>query len=246
MPFALALHDISKTFRETSGKKTVALDRVSLEISQGEFFVFVGPSGSGKSTLLRIMSGLESPSGGAVRRGEGITTSDMSFVFQQFALLPWRTVSQNIALGLLARDMTETERQNKVRKELTRFGLDAFGDSFPRELSGGMKQRVGIARALVGEPKLIFMDEPFSELDSFTAESLRKETLRVWEETRPTIIMVTHLIPEALELADRIAVLTPHPGKIEKIITNPLSRPRAMRSEEAFRLEDELARLIKP
>ena len=219
---------------------------VDLEIFNGEFFMFLGPSGSGKSTILRIMSGLEKDFKGKVEFGQGITRKDMSFVFQEFALLPWLTVSENVELGLLARNMTIPERQKVVRAELELLGLEKFGHVYPRELSGGMKQRVGIARALATNPKVMFLDEPFSELDSFTAEELRKKLLSIWQERRMTIIMVSHIVPEALELADRIAVLTPRPSKIEKLMENHLSRPRQKRTEEFFRLEDELYRVIKP
>ena len=246
MDTLLILKHISKTFTEDRGQKFLALKNIELEIVAGEFFVIVGPSGSGKSTLLRIMSGLEPNYGGGVEYAPGLERSDIGFVFQQFALFPWLNVFENIALGLRARHLSEEVVKKRTEKELGRFGLEKFADSFPKELSGGMRQRVGIARALAVDPKVIFMDEPFSELDSFTAEKLRKEFLRVWKETGQTIIMVTHLVEEALELADRIAVLTPRPGKIEKIIINSLPRPRDKRSQEFFRLEDELYKLIKP
>lgn len=241
----ITLKNITKNFGEHDTDLHVLKD-ISLEIPSGEFFVFVGPSGSGKSTLLRIMSGLEKSYSGEVVLEEGITQKDMSFVFQQFALLPWLTIAQNVELGLIARHIPEDERRAKVMEELKVFGLDKFAHVRPRELSGGMRQRVGIARALATDPKIIFMDEPFSELDSFTAEELRKELLAIWHKRRPTIVMVTHIIPEALELADRIAVLTPRPGKIEKIVTNTLPRPRVTRAKPFYDLEDQLYRLVKP
>lgn len=242
----LTLKNISKTFQEDRGKKLMALKDINLEIVSGEFFVVLGPSGSGKSTLLRVMSGLEPNHGGRIEYGSGITPRDFAFVFQQFALFPWLTVRENIALGLRARHQEEHAIQERVARELRRFGLEKFAEYFPKELSGGMRQRVGIARALAVDPKVIFMDEPFSELDSFTAEELRREFLHIWKETRQTVVMVTHLIDEGIELSDRIAVLTPRPGKIEKIVKNALPRPRDKRSQEFFRLEDELYALIKP
>lgn len=175
-----------------------------------------------------------------------ISRSDFSFVFQQFALFPWLTVFQNVELGLLSRNFSAKLRSSKVLTGLERLGLERFAQAFPRELSGGMRQRVGIARALVTSPKIIFMDEPFSELDSFTTSNLRQEFLEIWRQTKPTIVMVTHLIEEAAELADRVAVLTPRPGRIEKILPNPLPRPRQKRSKEFFQLEDELYQLVKP
>lgn len=243
---AIILKNITKIFTEVPGKRLVAVERVTLEIFSGEIFVFLGPSGSGKSTLLRIMSGLEQEYSGEMRYGPGLEASDISFVFQQFAILPWLTVSENVGLGLVSKRVSQQVREEKIRKELKRLGLEKFANAYPRELSGGMKQRVGIARALATDPKVIFMDEPFSELDSFTAEELRKEVLAIWQESRPTIIIVTHLIEEALELADRIAVLTSRPGRIEKIAVNSIPRPRQKRSENFWRFEDELYRLIKP
>lgn len=226
-------------------RELIALKNINLEIGRGEFFVFVGPSGSGKSTLLRIMSGLETEYQGSLQV-DGITQSDMSFVFQQFALLPWMTAAENIALGLVARHVPVEAQASKVAQELKRFGLEKFAHSYPKELSGGMRQRVGIARAFATDPKIIFMDEAFSELDSFTAHELRQELLSIWQERRVTIVMVTHIIAEAIELADRIAVLTPRPGKIEAIVENDIPRPRRMRTEAAFAMEDKIASLIRP
>lgn len=243
---AVILTKITKIFQETHKKEVVALKHINLEIDAGEFFVILGPSGSGKSTLLRVMSGLDKLYQGNVELGAEPKKNEVGFVFQQFALLPWLTVYENVELGLLAKGIPEHKRREIVIKELKQFGLEKLADSYPKELSGGMRQRVGIARALAIDPKIIFMDEPFSELDSFTAEELRKELLRIWQERKPTIVMVTHLIEEALELADRIAVLTPLPGKIEKIVVNHLGRPRDKRSPEFYRLEDELYKLIKP
>ena len=235
----ITLDHVSKTFLE-EGRPITAIEDVTLTIHEGEFFVFLGPSGSGKSTLLRIMSGLEKKYRGRVTMDDSITTA---FVFQQFAIWPWMTVEENIGIGLVARGINPRER---VARELERFGLTKFAHAYPRELSGGMKQRVGIARALAVDPHIMFMDEPFSELDSFTAAALRKEILSVWKDTHTTIVMVTHLIPEALDLADRIAVLTSRPGKIEKVLSNHLPRPRKLRSKEFFKIEDELYALIKP
>jgi len=255
MKSLITLTHVSKEFVEEGESGVTALDDINLEIFPGEIFVFVGPSGCGKSTILRIMSGLEKKFSGNVALGEGISQKDFSFVFQQFALLPWLTVAENISMGLVARNVPSRHIKERVNKELKRFGLEKFGDDHPHELSGGMRQRVGIARALATDPKVIFMDEPFSELDSFTAEELRKELLRIWQDpdwvkgerrSPPTIVLVTHIVEEALELGDRIAVLTPRPGKIERIVTNSLSRPRELRSQSFHTLEDELYRLIRP
>ena len=223
-----------------------ALHDITLEVQEGEIFVLIGPSGCGKSTILRIMSGLERASEGSAVLGLGITKSDIAFVFQQFAILPWLTVFQNVSMNLLSRRLAKHEIHKCVMQELERRGLKEFANSYPHELSGGMRQRVGIARALVGEPKILFLDEPFSELDSFTAEELRQELLGIWQERKLTIILVSHNIPEAVQLGDRIAVFTPRPGELEKIFVNNLPRPRIKRSEGFYKLEDEITEIIKP
>jgi ABC-type nitrate/sulfonate/bicarbonate transport system ATPase subunit len=246
MSSILSLKNVSKHFDDRPNERMLALRDIDLEIYTGDFFVFLGPSGCGKSTLLRIMSGLEKKYEGGVVLASGITRADFGFVFQQFALLPWLNVFQNIELPLVARKLSEADRHERVIRELGQFGLEKFAHHYPHELSGGMRQRVGIARALVADPKVVFMDEAFSELDSFTAEELRKELLQVWAERNMTIVMVTHIIPEAIELGSRIAVMTPRPGHIEKLIENKMPRPRKQRSQEFFDLEDELYRLIKP
>lgn len=246
MEALITLKRVKKVFTDDPVRHLVAVEDINLEITSGEFFIFLGPSGSGKSTILRIMSGLEHEFQGELKYGEGVSQKDFSFVFQHFALLPWLTVSENVGLGLEARKVHEHERHAIVSKELKVFGLERFSKSLPHELSGGMRQRVGIARALATEPKVIFMDEPFSEIDSFTADELRKELISIWRERHPTIVMVTHMIGEAVELADRIAVLTQRPGRIERIVQNSLPRPREKRSSSFYALEDELHRLIAP
>jgi ABC-type nitrate/sulfonate/bicarbonate transport system ATPase subunit len=244
MKNTLTLTNISKTFKEYTGRTVHALETVSLEVKEGEFFILLGPSGCGKSTLLRIMSGLEKTFRGECVLGKEITPRDIGFVFQQFSLLPWLTVYENVALGLYARGTDEKTIHAVVMRELTRLGLEKFKDERPKELSGGMRQRVGIARALAVSPKILFLDEPFSALDSFTAAELRKELLAIWEKEKMTIVMVTHNIDEAIELGDRIAVLSARPGKLEKIVDNTLARPRVLRNEDAYTLEDTLLGLV--
>lgn len=245
MSAILSLKNISKTFKDDNGKKHKALDDIDLEIASGEFFVILGPSGSGKSTLLRIMSDLEKEFEGKLSFS-GDSEKNFGFVFQQFALLPWLTVYENIELGLIPKKVPQKIRHEKIMNELKIFELEGFANSYPKELSGGMRQRVGLARALVIEPQIIFMDEPFSELDSFTATKLRKELLEIWQKRKMTVVLVTHLVEEAIELADRIAVLTPRPAKIESIIQNTITRPRHKRSEEFYTLEDKIYQIIKP
>lgn len=243
----LKLNNIRQIFH-VAGKKqpTIALDSITCSINPGEFFVFLGPSGAGKSTILRIMAGLEKPHRGEVAWGNDTTHLDSNFVFQQFALLPWLTVADNVELAILSRESNAAIRRKLVMKELAEFGLRDVANVHPRELSSGQRQRVGLARAFVSNPKVIFIDEPFSELDSFTARKLQEELIRIWQERKPTIVMVSNNIQEALLLADRIAVVSHRPAKVRKIIPNDLPRPRNPRSEKFFSLEDQLSDLIRP
>ncbi|MBI3458765.1 ABC transporter ATP-binding protein [Candidatus Azambacteria bacterium] len=245
----IILKQLTKRFSDENhrlSREMPALENINLEIMPGEFFVFLGPSGCGKSTLLRIMSKLEKKYEGSIEFDSEEFLSRIGFVFQQFALFPWLSVFQNVELALIARSVPDHLRKEKINTELKLLGLEKSAHLYPHELSGGMKQRVGIARALVTDPDVIFMDEPFSELDSFTASQLRKEILSIWRARQKTIILVTHIIKEAIELADRIAVLTPSPGKLEKIFVNHLPRPRHERSDEFYKLEDQLIEKLKP
>ncbi len=238
MNTAISIGSVSKVFKRDRESMT-ALHEVTMDIRDNEFFMILGPSGCGKSTLLRIMSGLDTATRGTVKYGENLDMKRRGFVFQHFALLPWLTVRQNIELALLKHESDESKRKKIVHAELERFGLTKFEKSFPKELSGGMRQRVGLARAFAVKPDVLFLDEPFSELDSFIAEELRLELLTLWKEQKMTVVMVTHLIPEALELGDRIAVMTGRPGTINAIIDNTLPRPRNKRSPEFFALEEQ-------
>jgi NitT/TauT family transport system ATP-binding protein len=240
----IKLRNVNKVFGPADNRITV-LSGINLEIGKGEFFVFVGPSGSGKSTLLRIMSGLEKSFKGELFLDDG-QKPKTSFVFQQFALMPWLTIFENVELALMSHSLSPDERKARVNRELKTLGLQKFANAHPRDLSGGMRQRVGIARAIVGEPEIMFMDEPFSELDSFTAAELRRELLEIWEKRRMTVVMVTHIVSEAAELSDRIAVLTPRPGRIERIVANKLPRPRQNRTKEFFDMEDLVTKIIRP
>jgi NitT/TauT family transport system ATP-binding protein len=241
------LKNISKTFPAREGKRgTHVLEDVNLTVHEGEFMLLVGPSGCGKSTLLRIITGLEKYSKGTVEFHKPFNIKDVSFVFQNFGLLPWLSVAQNVELGLIGRGVRPEERKEKVDKILSRFGLSDFRDHPPHDLSGGMKQRTGLARAFVTEPKIIFLDEPFSELDFITAKYLRETLLAMWAQHGVTIVMVSHYLEEALELADRIALFGDRPGTIIDVVKNELPRPRSPRSLPFFDLEDEiLAKLRK-
>ncbi len=245
----LKLEGIRQLF-PLKNKDVVVLDNINLTVSEGEFVALVGPSGCGKSTLLRIIAGLVKPSAGKVIfRGEEIKgiNLNVSIVFQTFGLLPWLDVTENITLGLEARGVSLKERLRKAFKYIDLVGLEGFEEAYPRELSGGMKQRVGIARALVMEPELLLMDEPFSALDAFTAQNLREEILRLWSSgnlSLKSIIMVTHNIEEAIYLADRVVVLSTHPGKIIGDIRVGMKRPRDKDSVEFTKLYDKIYSMV--
>ena len=242
--------DLSKSFAGPDGRPVPVLDGISLAVDEGEFVALLGRSGSGKSTLLRCIAGLIAPTDGEVLfRGERVvsTNRETTMVFQTFALLPWLTVQENVELGLEARGVHPAERTERALRAIDLVGLDGYESAYPKELSGGMRQRVGFARALVVEPAALLMDEPFSALDVLTSENLRGELLELWEGQRfptKTMIMVTHNIEEAVLLADRILILGTNPGRIRADMTNPLPRPRARRTPDFDALVDEIYRLM--
>ncbi len=239
------LHNVSKSYPRTHGTHgTHALEKISFTVKPGEFLVLLGPSGSGKSTLLRMLAGLDAPSQGHIVRDEKITPQKFNFVFQSFALLPWLSALQNVELGLIGHGVSGDERTRRARAMLERFGLLHFASHRPHELSGGMQQRVGLARAFATEPKVLFLDEPFSELDFYTAENLRQSLLSFWAEKKSTVIMVSHYIEEAASLSDRIIVFSERPGTVAGIIENSLPRPRHERTSEFFAMEDKIRALF--
>src|ERR1700759_5401219 len=223
---------VTKTFTTPDGHALPVLEGVSFTLSEGEIVALLGKSGSGKSTLLRCVAGLIPPSSGSVSyRGPPPTGANpgVSMVFQTFALLPWLTVKQNVELGLEARGVADAERAERALKAIDLIGLDGFESAYPKELSGGMRQRVGFARAIVTEPDALLMDEPFSALDVLTAENLRSELVKLWEghgAPVKSILIVTHNIEEAVLLADRVLVLSSNPGQIKAELTVELPRPR--------------------
>ncbi|MGW4350564.1 ABC transporter ATP-binding protein [Nocardia sp. NPDC004582] len=246
----LSVDRVTKHYTDPSGAALPVLSDVRLELCEGEIVALLGRSGSGKSTLLRIIAGLVAPSAGTARlRGAEITAPHAAgaMVFQNFALLPWLTVRQNIELGLRAQGVSGWERWERVTDAIAMIGLGGFEDAYPKELSGGMRQRVGFARALVLRPEVLLMDEPFSALDVQTAANLRGELMRLWAETAfptKTILMVTHDIEEAVQLADRILVLDHNPGRIKGEIRVPLDPPRDPRSPAFQALVDRAYRLL--
>lgn len=245
----LEVRKVYKTYTDSSRSLTVLKD-VSFQVGEGQFICLIGPSGSGKSTLLRMIVGLDRPSQGEILyRGQpAIKARDkMALIFQSFALLPWLTVMDNVALGLEARGMLRQERLRRASKYIDKVGLDGFEEAYPRELSGGMKQRVGIARALTMEPELLCMDEPFSSLDAFTAQNLREEVLDLWLDPSvpvTSILMVTHGVEEAVFMADRIIVLSKRPAKVLAEVEVDLPRPRNMRDQAFIQLTDKIYSLL--
>ena len=218
---------VSKTFAVRSGRPGetfCALEDVSLEVEPGEFVVLVGPSGCGKSTLIDLLGGLSAPTSGQILLdGVPITGPGLNrgIVFQQYALFPWRTALENVEFGLEAKRVPRGERRDIARSHLEMVGLTGFEDRFPHELSGGMKQRVAIARSLAYDPEVLLMDEPFAALDAQTREALQMELVDIWQKSRTTILFITHGIDEAVCLGQRIAVMTSRPGRIKRIVDVP-------------------------
>jgi NitT/TauT family transport system ATP-binding protein len=246
----LELKQVSKSYPHAKGSLRV-LNEMSFSVERGEFVAIVGPSGCGKSTLLRIVNGIVPATSGQVlyngQQVDGINP-ECAMVFQSFALLPWLSVKANIELGLEARRIAPAERERLATHYIDKVGLDGFEEAYPRELSGGMRQRVGLARALAVEPAVLLMDEPFSALDALTAIGLREELLDLWQAADSpvkTIIMVTHIIEEAVELADRILVLSTGPGRLVGDIKVELQRPRDRRGESFNNLTDKVFSLIE-
>ena len=222
----IAVHGLTKRFT-ARGRTITALDRVDLEIADGQFFMIVGPSGCGKTTLLRVLAGLDRPtSGDCAIRASGDGRPQNSMVFQGDSIFPWMTVWDNASYGLRLRGVPRAEIRERVGHFLDRTGLTAFADAYPHQLSGGMRQRVSIARAFANDPDVLLMDEPFSALDEQNRTLLQEELLRIWDETRKTVLFITHSVDEAVTLGDRIMVMTAHPGRVKALVDVPFDRPR--------------------
>ncbi len=245
----LEVRNVSKTFEE-EGKKFTVLGDISFSVERDEFLAIVGPSGSGKTVLLRIISGIEKATSGTVLFEDqpiGISNPQIANVFQNFALLPWLTVQDNVELGLYAQKLPPEKRKSTAQKYIRIVGLEGVENAYPRELSGGTKQRVGIARALAVEPALLCMDEPFSSLDNLTAASLREELLLLWQDKSlppDSIVMVTHNIEEAVYMADRVIVLSHPPARIVAQLKISLPRPRDTKSQEFINDVDKVYSLM--
>jgi NitT/TauT family transport system ATP-binding protein len=249
----LRIDSVSKLFeaRSRGSSPRLVLDRVSLDIVPSEFLVLLGPSGCGKSTLLRIIASLEDASAGSVSLdGAPITRGGTQaiMVWQDFGLLEWRTLRRNVELGLELKGTSRRERRAVAQKYLALVGLEAFADHYPSQISGGMKQRVALARSLALDPKVLLMDEPFGALDAQTRLLMQEELLRIRERSGATVVFVTHSIEEAILLGDRIAVFSAAPGRIKDVVTVDLPRPRSpdMRTDDQFHsLHDHLYGLLR-
>jgi NitT/TauT family transport system ATP-binding protein len=243
----LEIRSLNQSFLRDDGSNLVVLDNVNFEVKDKEFVCILGSSGCGKTTLLRLIAGLDTAQQGSiVLDGEEMkgTSPKVGMVFQEYSLFPWRTVIDNIAFGLEMQGMAKEERYRIAERYLSLVNLTQFRDSFPSELSGGMRQRVAVARALALDPVLLLMDEPFGALDAQTRNMLQKELLDIWEETKKTIVFITHSVDEAVYLSDRIIVLTPRPGRICRIFEVPLPRPRDRTNAEFAQVRREVLDLI--
>ena len=247
-PSKLAIEDVSKTFRTATGE-VLALDRVSLQVNEAEFVCLVGPSGCGKTTLLNIIAGLEKPDSGRVLAdGKPITSPgrDRLVMFQEPALFPWLDVLGNVLFGLkLKPNLTNKDRRNVARYYLELVGLTRFERANIHELSGGMKQRVSLARALAPNPRVLLMDEPFAALDALTREQLYGDIQQIWKARRKTIVFVTHNVREAACLGDRVLLFSPHPGRIQEEFAVDLPRPRDINSVDLAGYATKIMRALK-
>jgi len=227
----LRIAGLEKTYQTKDGNKINALHDINLDVRASELISIVGPSGCGKTTLLKILAGILTRSAGeVVMQGRSLTgpSRELGVVFQAPVLLPWRTVLQNVMVPIEIQKRDRAAFEARARQLIAMVGLSGFEGKYPSELSGGMQQRVGICRALVHDPSFLLMDEPFGALDAMTRESMNDELQRIWSESRKTILLVTHSIPEAVYLADRVVVMTPRPGRIVEVIPVDLPRPRTL------------------
>jgi NitT/TauT family transport system ATP-binding protein len=245
-PAAIRVEGVRKSFASASGE-VLALDGIDLEIAAGEFVCLLGPSGCGKSTLLNAVAGFSPPTAGRVLAGGREVTApgpERAMVFQEYALFPWMSVEENVAFGLEVKGLPEAEVRATVDAWLAKLGLSDFRRRFPKDLSGGMRQRVAIARVLAIDPPFLLMDEPFGALDALTRRNLQDELLRIWAGSGKTVLFVTHGIEESLLLADRVVVMTYRPGTVKEIVPVTLPRPRDPSSPEMTTLARRVTALV--
>jgi NitT/TauT family transport system ATP-binding protein len=251
-PAAITLEGVQKWY-DTRDQPIHALSAIDLSIGTGEMVVLLGPSGCGKTTLLRMIGGLVRPSRGAIRIGkrdlwrgrrrESAAVAELGMVFQDANLFPWLSIEDNIALPLALKGVRKPERRDRVRALMARVGISGFERRWPKELSGGMRQRAAIARALSYDPDTLLMDEPFGALDAMTRDAMNLELQRLWLETSKTVVVVTHSIAEAVFLGDRVVLLSPRPGRIDTILDVPMARPRTLDVQATAEFQDIVTRL---
>ncbi|WP_312494819.1 ABC transporter ATP-binding protein [Anaerosporobacter sp.] len=244
----IKIDDVCMSFKDNNSNDVQALNHINLDIKKGEFIALLGPSGCGKTTLLRTIADLLEPTSGKVRIS-GMTPKEIrlqqkfGIVFQNPVLFEWRTVKKNVELPLEIMYWSKVERKKQADRMLELVGLTKFADHYPKQLSGGMQQRVGIARAFGIKPNILLMDEPFSALDEFTKEKLHDDLLKIWRETNKTVIFVTHNIQEAVYLSDKVCVLSPHPGRLSAVVEIDLPRPRTIGMRDSIQFTELVAKV---
>jgi ABC-type nitrate/sulfonate/bicarbonate transport system ATPase subunit len=243
---ALLVRDVSKIYRAADGTDVPVLDRLSLAVPPGEMVALLGPNGCGKTTLLRLIAGLDQPASGELLLGTAPITgpsAERGLMFQDPNLFPWLTVRRNIEAGLAASGLLR-ERRHEVAEFLRLVGLEAFADVYPHQLSGGMAQRAALARALINRPRVLLLDEPLGALDQFTRMRMQDEVLRLWQARGTTMVLVTHDIDEAIYMSDRIAVMTPRPGRIERVLDVSMPRPRQRTSPQFMEMRTAILEML--
>jgi NitT/TauT family transport system ATP-binding protein len=238
---AFEIKNLNKIYHSSNNRQVEALKNINLSVRKGEFISIIGPSGCGKSTLLKILSNLDKPSSGEINWK--VSSENIGFVFQDSVLLPWKTVYENVIFPLEVKKIKTAENLEYVDQLLELAGLENFKKAYPRELSGGMKQRVSIVRALSYNPDVLLMDEPFGALDALTRDKMGIELMRIWSETKKTILFVTHSIGESVFLSDRVVVMSPRPGKIDEVVQIDLPRPRGVEVKDTIEFVQYVKRL---
>ncbi|CAM4465929.1 ABC transporter ATP-binding protein [Paenibacillus phoenicis] len=239
----IELRNITKEYENVDGEQTYALHNINLTVQDGEFVCVLGPSGCGKSTLLEITAGLLKQTSGEVlldQVPQSGTSRNIGVVFQDSALFPWRSIRRNIEFGLEISGMSRAERRDRVQRTIELVGLKGFENKYPHQLSGGMRQRAGLARTLVADPGVILMDEPFSAVDHLTRITLQDEIIRIWEQEKKTVFFITHDVAEAVYLATRVVLLSPRPGRIQQIFDVPFDRPRNRNDMELLNIVEKI------